>query len=365
FILLTSTASFKDRLFSKLYNKESAQALTNSSDFTAIKSTTYYNYPYGLDKINDFINDLKNDLPVIKSYGFNTLWFVPARENYYTPESGYKESAFSDLKEVLALLKQNNMKAILPLTYTVYYNYCSVLDNPVDYQAFVDYHKEFLTRISDFSDISYILVFTEAFWGCNGDNSYVTPAGGEKLSVKLKATVGKLPDDLPADLRSKFTFGYHDSFTPLGWNQGTPSMESGSYDFFSFGTYPKINTTEDTIKKDLQLQIDNIHQFFPDIPLFTGEVGAPFCSPSNEDEQSRLNSITTTFLLDKKIGINIWQWKPIFWREPDSNQRDCNFGGHAVTNPDGSPRKTLISLKQIFGPSDSPVPSPTPYPTPS
>jgi len=262
-------------------------------------------------------------------------------------------SNVNDLKFVLNTLRANNLKAILPLTYGS--QDCSILTDQQKYKKFVSDHEALLRQIEDYSDMVYIVVFTEAVWGCTDvGNSYPTLAGGERMSKYIQETLGRLPADLPQDIRSKFTFGLHDSFISKGWNQGTSAMYAGpnSYDFLSFPNYYG-SVTEDEIRVEIDKMINRMRKYHPTTPLFSGETGASYCGSGGEAEQSHVLRSSVSYLLQKGIGLNVWQWKPINFRDADSTQKDCRFGGHAITNPDSSLKESARALRALL--SSSPL----------
>jgi hypothetical protein len=185
------------------------------TDLSNMRSVTYYNFPLELGSSRDFVTDFKNDIDKIIANRFNTVWFVVYRNYFNTSKDSYSEQSFIDLKLVLQELKNRNMQAILPLNYGngPSYTACQILTDDAAYQDFVSYVTNFLTRISDYSDMTKILIFTEVSWGCPDPSTKKRndQARGEALFQTNQNTLGKLPNDLPPDLRNN-TIGFHDSY---------------------------------------------------------------------------------------------------------------------------------------------------------
>jgi hypothetical protein len=59
------------------------------------------------------------------------------------------------------------------------------------------------------------------------------------------------------------------------------------------------------------------------------------------------------YLETNNLGHNVWMWKPIHATQPDSQSRDCNFGGHSITRADGSLRPAALDLQKIYAPTIS------------
>jgi hypothetical protein len=55
-------------------------------------------------------------------------------------------------------------------------------------------------------------------------------------------------------------------------------------------------------------------------------------------------------LQNKNIGFNVWMWSPIHKKDPNSITLDCGFGGHAITNPDGSLKPVAVQIKELLKP---------------
>ena len=336
------------------------------TDLSNMRSVTYYNFPLELGSSRDFVTDFKNDIDKIVANRFNTVWFVVFRNYFNTSKDSYSEQSFIDLKLVLQELKNRNMQAILPLNYGngPSYTACQILTDDAAYQDFVSYVTNFLTRISDYSDMTKILIFTEVSWGCPDPTvpkGEMTQVRGEALSKQIKNTLGKLPNDLPINLRNKFAIGFHDSYISEGWNQGTSTIFSeNTYDFFSSTAYAGLGQPISyglTIDENNPLisRIDNritrIKTFYPNMPIIFGEVGASYCTNgTTELTQAEQDILMLKHLQNKNIGFNVWMWNPIHKNDPNSITLDCGFGGHAITNPDGTLKPVAIQIKELLKP---------------
>ncbi len=96
-------------------------------DFKDIKSVTYYPFPYELSKKWGELNMaelemFRNDISKMKINGINAVWLVlpwHQFESVALPEEQrqYDQAAFNNLKQVVSMLEEKNMAAILPLNY--------------------------------------------------------------------------------------------------------------------------------------------------------------------------------------------------------------------------------------------------------
>lgn len=407
-----------------------------------IRSTTYYPFPHKFgDADNYVVDDFKASLPGIKANGFNTVWFVTGSHMFqptlFDPTSTKSgETAYTQLLQVLEFLKQNNMQAIVSTTYTKKpADMCQVLFDPVKYQEFVTFNATFLSKIQQYSDITDIEVFTEGTWPClsrkedpqnpghpigdvvptldiyrNAENpsdpnigkniiDYTTNPDGTKtpvfgiradyigadaplLTLLIKPTLGRLPLDLPADIRAKFRIGFHDANIANHWVKSindSPLGDVAAYDFLNFGMYynPKFTyepVTNEEVKVAEQKSIQNIRDWYPTMPIFRAEMGAANCylKPSgidpnspiliknpevnlNETRQAEVLKFMTTNMINQNIGINIWEWEPNY---RDTEPESCANSLFSLTYGDRSLRPAAVQLKQLL----SPLPTPTSTP---
>jgi hypothetical protein len=178
-----------------------------------IRSVTFYLFPFDETK---YYMALKDSIPDIRKAGFNTIWIVNPWVSFdpqplETPRV-FEESRFEHLRQVLSLLRENAMKAILGLNYLGKgwspegIEPGSWVTDSKMYEAFESYVEEFLRRIEEFNDTAYILFFTEGTEP-EGLDPY---ADAERHASILRETLGSLPSRLDPTLRGKFSIGYHD-----------------------------------------------------------------------------------------------------------------------------------------------------------
>lgn len=304
-----------------------------------------------------------SDVAKIKTLGFNSVWFfIPWHiyEPQAFPAATYSDSEFNNLKTMLSLLRQNNMKAILPLNYIWGGTYHPTgvdelhwLRDPTQYAAFENYVKEFLTRISDYSDMVYILFFDEA------TNNNIDPYSIEQHALLLRSTLGSLPDRLPQVLRNNFRIGFHDgtfffnqNFTPGESAPISPISSATTFDFFSGVNYYTFLGYDDLkIISILDKQIVRFKQYYPNLPLIIGEFGASSC-PSyggNEDKQASTNKGLISHFLASGYGFNLWGLKSL------APPADCITGsidgGLGLYYSNGSPKKAVNEIQKILNSS--------------
>lgn len=275
-------------------------------------------------------------------------------EQFYKENGTINEPAIKNIKDALEVVRSNDMKAILPLNYHAgakagrFSKPCDILSNSAAYSKYVQRHEDFLHEIKDYADMAYIVIFTEAVWGCNGKD-YTTPVGGERDSILIQKTLGMLPLQLSSDINTRFIFGFHDSYTSRGWNQGTPSMTEGAYNFYSTAFYGKPDATPSEITKEIDTMKARVQSFFPTLPVFQGELGSSWCKDGGtEKTQALVLKNAVTHLLATKTGFNIWQWKPIHVREKDWQSRNCAFGGNSLTLPNGILRQAAEVVRELL-----------------
>lgn len=329
-------------IFVTLFNPFVVKAQNSPYPYKDIKSVTYYT------TLSTTYQELQSTLPAIKSTGFNTVWLVNVWSEFnpkpLTTPPVYNEQAFTNLKFVLALLKANNMQVILPLNYLGQGWRpegidCNWIKNPTMYGAFETYVKEFLTRIVDYHDIVYIMVFTEETEPCSGLSSW------QEHASLLRPTLGSLPTRIPLDLRSKFRIGYHDySLINLAYSfPDSPIQSPISFDFVSMVAYGLEDKTDSDIKSEVNLRASRFKQLYPNTPLIIGEFGGRACG--NDDNQSRVIINIVSDAMDKGFGFNLWGWKP---GPPNQECTNPVYGGLAITNQDGSLKKAAVEIKTFL-----------------
>lgn len=285
------------------------------SELAGLHSVTYYPSPASDKELNSWLAELKQT-------GFNSLWLVNAWKDFNPRPLAnppvYDDAAFLRLTQTLDLLRQNNMKAILPLNYVgpapEGINACRwTVDLPM-YQAFETYVNEFLRRIEPYSDMVYILFFTE------GSEPCIPGIGAKQMAALLRPTLGSLPQRLDPQLRSKFKIGYHDySLINLNWASGeSPIQMPLSYDFLSGNAYDFETKTDQEIIGGLNSRRDNFKKIYPFTPFIMGEFGAFPCNDSTRENQARVLKTGIQYLLDQNLGFNIWQWQARHYRNTDA-----------------------------------------------
>lgn len=95
-------------------------------DFKDIRSVTFYPFPpfpYEWTRLDEStLESFRADLKKVKALGFNSIWFVipwKGFEPVALPQESrqYNQTAFDNLKQVVGILEQENMVAILPINY--------------------------------------------------------------------------------------------------------------------------------------------------------------------------------------------------------------------------------------------------------
>ncbi len=310
-----------------------------------IRSVTFYLFPFDEASYHEM---LKDSIPAIRKAGFNTIWIVNPWVSYdpqplKTPRV-FEESRFEHLRQVLGLLRENDMKAILGLNY-LGKGWCpegvepgSWVADPRMYQAFESYVEEFLRRIEDFNDTAYVLFFTEGTEP-EGIDPY---ADAERHASKLRETLGSLPSRLDPSLRGKFSIGYHDySIVNLGWGNGaSPTPLPTPYDFVSMVYYGFEGASDEEIRSEFDVRIGRFRATFPNTPLIVGEMGASLCQ-HGEENQARVILAKVSHALDCGLGFNLWHWRPI---PGEDDCRNAAFMGLAITREDNTTKPVVDSL---------------------
>ena len=317
--------------------------------FEEIRSVTFYVFPFDGER---YLRELNDSIPALKDAGFNTIWIVNPWMAF-NPEPladppVYDDSRFDHLLEVLDLLRENGMKAILGL------NYLGegwspegidpgrwIIDEDM-YGAFETYVEEFLGRIVQYNDTAYILFFTEA----------TEPKGLDPFSeagqhaALLRETLGSLPTRIDPEIRSKFVLGYHDySIVNLDWGGGeSPIPRPIPYDFVSMVFYGWEDRTDGEIASELDRRAGFFRELYPETPLIIGEMGASMCQQGIE-EQARVISAKISRALEQGLGFNLWHWRPIPGEDECQNPA---FRGLAITNEDGSHKPAVDAIREIL-----------------
>jgi len=322
---------------------------SNTTDYSKIRSIAYYDYPY--DAPGDrFYADLKRDLPRIKALGFNTIWIVTPWYKFSPqalPVPVYNDQAFSDLKKVLDLLKDNGMEAFLgPGYFGAGWSPAGVdaskwVTDPEVCRALDQYVEEFLRRIIDYSNMVYIIFFTEgAECGLNMNNV----DSARLIALHLRNTLGSIPMRLPQDLRSKFRIGYHDyGLINFDYAHGSSPMQGPiSFDFLSMQAYGLDGKPDHEIGPEIELRASRFKRLYPNTPLIIGELGASMLH--GYDNQKRAGGIIVSYAISARYGFNLWGWKG-FSRKQESVPA---LGGFGITNEDGTYRPVAAAIKEAM-----------------
>lgn len=285
----------------------------------SIKSVTYWDPQAKMGCNANMADELKTQLPGIKDTGFNAVWLVSWLDCFSTktfPTPIWDEQAFDRVKDILQILQDNNLKAVLPLNYisslpgtTV--DVCSILaynqGGNSGYTALKNYVEKYLTEIQSYSNDVIIILFTEGMICDPYENPPVN------VSAKVRSTLGRLPLDLPATLRNKFTIGFHDFI--FRWSepgpitaQSAPTPKPNPYDFMSFAYYVNDQETLDAVK-NLDTYAGRLKSFYgQSMPVFNGEFGANLCV-YGASKQADLTGQLVEYSLSRDSGFNLWQWK--------------------------------------------------------
>ncbi len=314
-----------------------------------IRSVTFYLFPFDETK---YYLSLRDSIPAIREAGFNTIWIVSPWVSYdprpLESPRFYEESRFEHLRQVLALLEENEMKAILGLNYLGKGWSPEGIDpgrwitDSEMYEAFESYVGEFLRRIEEFNNSVYIVFFTEGTEP-EGLDPY---ADAERHASILRETLGSLPSRLEPRLRRKFSIGFQDySIVNLGWGNGAcPTPLPTPYDFVSMVYYGFEDASDETIRSEFDERIDRFRGVFPGTPLIVGEMGASLCE-HGEENQARVILAKVSHALDWGLGFNLWHWRPI------PGEDDCQnaaFMGLAITREDNTTKAVVDELRAIL-----------------
>jgi len=335
--------------------------------YSHLRSVVWYPYP---DLVSTSANRLAPLLPSIKASGFNALWLGGNSWLEYNPKPldtpfVANQASFDGLRQTLQLLRDNGMVAMVGLNYLGQgwspegIDPCTWTHDLRSYKAFETYVREFLTRIEDYSDVVYPIVFTEGAEGCTNDGIVwgANPSPPE-LAPLLRSTLGSLPDRLPAALRAKFRFGYHD-YSVLSFNFGqgqSPIASATTFDFGSGVYYYNARSLTQRIPPaqqatETQDMITRWKTRYPNLPLIIGELGANRCSPSDETDQSQSLSAILNRAVQNRVGINVWGWMSF------ADNLACtapNFDDFGLVHNDGTtPRPALAAVIEALRPKIS------------
>lgn len=333
--------------------------------------------------------DLTRDLQNIKAHGFNTVLLVSGWSRFNPKPLAnppvYNQAAFDDLKAILALLKSNNMKAILPLNYLEggapegiinlppgSQPRCDFLANEVKFNSFVAYVTEYLTQIQEYSGMVYPMVFSENS-ECNIANyDWTNPAKRKELTQLLRSTLGNIPSKLPITLRSKFIFGYYDAaivrhMVQSGETGDTPIAKPNPFNFLATGGYyVEGEHSDQEIVSSVSSAINEFRRSFPTEPLLIFEFGQSTCPQTKkyanlslEENQTRVLTTQVKLFKSLNLGFNIWGWTdtsysgncPVF-----AGSTVVNEGyGLGLTQANQSFKPALTALQQVLVEDNPPI----------
>ncbi len=319
------------------------------TDYSSIRSVTFYVFPFDPDV---YYEELEKAIPTLKSVGFNAIWIVNPWKSFNPKPLAnppvYDDARFDHLENVLRLLKENGMEAILGLNYLGKGWSPEGIDpgrwitDPKMYHAFEVYVDEFLRRIEPYHDMVYIVVFTEGT-----EPECLNPYRDAKRHAEvLRGTLGSLPTRIDPSLRREFRIGYHDySLINLNWSGGvSPIPQPNPFDFVSMVFYGWEDRSDEEIRHELERRASNFKALYPGKPLIVGELGASICE-GGEENQARVIAAKVSKALESGYGFNVWHWRPI----PGEDEcRNVAFRGLSLTSEDGSPRPVVEALRELL-----------------
>lgn len=304
----------------------------------------------------DGVDDIIEAMPRIKDIGFNAIWLVlPWAEFCPRPlRDEDNEDTFSELIRLLEACRGYGLQAMLPLNYfgegwePEGINARTFLTDMEGYSSFERYVSRFLRRIQGFSDMVYILCFSEGMYAGRDPR-----AEGDAISYELQETLGSLPRRMPDDLRAAFKFGYHDGeFLAMGYGgEYSPVQTPCPYDFLSMVGY--VSTMNDKsvkgIRRELDIRKSRFKEKHFETPIYMGEWGASSC-PERERYQANKNQIVLDWAEGNLEGWSLWGWFP------GPQDQDCTnpvFNGLSITRYDGSYKQTAKRIKRRLHPSEN------------
>lgn len=322
------------------------EAKETEKKFSEIKGIAYYDFPN--DKPSLYYDGLAREAPKIEAAGFNCVKLVSPWWHFdpspLSADRRFNDVEFDYLRKSLEALKQQGFKAILGLNYLDTdwapegINRDNWITDPVQYAAFESYATEFLRRIINFSDMVFPMVFTEAT-----EPYPKTAYDAVKHAEYLRATLGSWPNRLPPELRKRYSLIYHDyTLVVLGWSKGNkPTPEPFPFDAFSIGAYGFEGLSDQQVRDRLTMELGKARASYPGVPIIVGEFGASTRADRNGSEaiQKRDVEQVLKYLLENKIGFNMWSWTPSL--NPDDGQT-------AIVNRDGSPRPAFEAVTELL-----------------
>jgi hypothetical protein len=310
---------------------------TNNIDINTIHSITYWdslgnpsrNSSKWLGCSDTYTAELEAQVVKMRDVGFNAVWMIPwwkcfSNSDVY-PNLKLLPEAMSRLRATLDMLKRNNMKAVLSLAYNgaladsaraKWVPSCDILryrsaeGDPIGYWTIKDFYTQFLTDIQSYSNDVVILYHTEGYI-CN-DRPWDTVSVSEAQLVR--DTVGRLPWDLPQELRRKFIIGYHDYLQNISENgAGTvtvttatmPKSATGQipYDFRSTGYYEPVSFTGGhyTLSDQEGFNQKLRNYYGQNMKTFYGEFGVGYGGSCFPKDVKALIALSTEYDYDFKL----------------------------------------------------------------
>jgi hypothetical protein len=285
----------------------------------AIRGTTFALHGHGIIETHRVLID---ELDRIAALGLDTVWLVLPWKHFQPrpiaePDS-YVETRFDSLRRVLGALRARGMRAILPLNYfgpgwSPEGIDCNMLlehrqGENAQWDALLAYIVGFLRRIVAYNDVAYVLLFAEGMHPCGWD--YRTR--GVEIARMMQSTFGRLPSQLPATLRERFTIGFHDwGYVPRGWSglgskQVLPLARPLQYDFVSATLYGHERVSDPDLRAELERRFDRLAAAYPGAPHLLGEFGANACLSGTTATQARTIRSTVEVALQRHVGVNVW-----------------------------------------------------------
>ena len=285
------------------------------ADINRIRSTTVHLHKSGPDGQRSYVAD---QLDTLKDLGANTVWLVNPW-HWYDPKPlasprQYNDAAFETLRATLDVLRGAEMKAFIGLNYlgkTFGPDFgdrdrLKWVQDPEMYGAFVQYVERLLTEISDYSDMVYLLAFTEV--------TYPRHATAPEHAQMLAKRLGNLPNQIRRGIRDRFLFGYHDNvLIARDWAKGeTPIATPNPFDFVSSSNYvdsrsePLEDLSDAEIETELDVRRARFSALHPNVPLVLGEFGGSCRAFPRLEEQFRVNTAVMRNARTHSNGFNLW-----------------------------------------------------------
>lgn len=338
---------------------------------STMRSTAYYLYrpdPVTTSAVpvspEEMLANEAIDFPQVASYGFNTILLVEFRTKFDPNlDNNYDLAGLQNFRMELETARQSGLRVMIGLNYGDGVlvekpgSTAAVYVQPIRIRSWVAFVTWLLTNIDDYRDMVYPVAFEEGHIGPTWGSGWNSPNANAVADVE-RQSLGNLPALLDPALRSRWSLGWYGAVTGYYAKPGHPSAQG--FDWYAQGVYYFDNSitlswlpasskgwTDDEIRANWTNMFNRMNALYPGQTIVQFEGGYYTCSSATFDRQAQVYALLAKVNMERGQGFNLWGFRTLVTPEQECQIRHGK-GGHAMVNPDGTPRPAVLAVQALL-----------------